>query len=153
MDDDNPPLRNPLDLVSLDLDVVGLPTPVWHCDGETFPYYPNAMRKVKDGYKPITVEGVPTGLVEVDAVGTGCCLIARRVLVELFTRCEGNPAEAPFMRRWNDRGLVEAGNDFAFCDRARAAGFRVWAHFGFECDHYKELPLREVAREIVKSRG
>jgi len=28
-DDDNPPTRNPLDLVELDLDIISLPTPMW----------------------------------------------------------------------------------------------------------------------------
>lgn len=159
VDDDNPPQRNPLDLVFLGLDVVGLPTPVWHCDPaypNDRPYYLNAMREVETsegkGWKPVdSLPGFePAGLQAVDAVGTGCVLIARRVLVELFKRCKGNPMEAPFMRRWTDSGDVVAGNDFAFCQRARAAGFRVWAHFDYMCDHHHELSLTEAVNALSK---
>lgn len=153
MDDDNPPLRNPIDLVELDCDVVGLPTPVWHSavKGDR-PFYLNALNEVRDvagkveGFKP--VDSIPgfdlNGLQEVDAVGTGCVLIARRVLIELMRRCVGNPMETPFMRRWNDRGEVEMGNDYAFCSRARDAGFKIRAHFDYTCQHFNELELQET---------
>ena len=34
VDADNPPMRNPLDLMELNLDVIGCPTPVWHFTGQ-----------------------------------------------------------------------------------------------------------------------
>lgn len=155
MDDDNPPKNNPMDLVELDLDVVGLPTPVWHCDTskpQDRPYYLNALRAAVDhetgekGFRPLdSYPGfTPSGLKACDAVGTGCVLIARRVLLTLMENCKGNPMEAPFMRRWNDRGEVVMGNDYAFCERARAAGFRIWAHFDYTCMHFNELELQEA---------
>jgi hypothetical protein len=151
VDDDNPPLKNPLDLVFLDLDIVGLPTPVWHSevDGDR-PFYFNAMDYVEegDGFKPVDRNGIPSGLVEVDASGTGCILIARRVIVELFKRCADNPMEAPFMRQWTDEGDVNRGNDYAFCMRAKAAGFRVWSHFDYQCDHMVTVPLQEVIQRF-----
>jgi len=147
VDDDNPPVldggKSPLDLVEWDLDVVGIPTPVWHSaiKGDR-PYYTNALR---DG-KPIDSlpSFEPGGLHKVDSVGGGCMLIARRVLIKLVNRCKGKPWDAPFMRLWNDKGLVEMGNDFAFCERARKAGFEIWAHYDYICDHWNELPLLEV---------
>ena len=153
MDDDNPPLHNPLDLVELDLDVVGLPTPIASMtnDGDR-PYYLNALKEVLDkdgslkGFVPLDAnpEFVPKGLHEADAVGTGCILIARRVLLELMKRARGKPWDTPFMRTWNDRGEVILGNDYAFCVRARSAGFRIFAHFDYCCQHFNELELREV---------
>lgn len=136
MDDDNPPQRNPLDLVELDCDVLGFPTPVWANmkEGDR-PYYLNAVDRVGEGYKP---HEPPTGLQEVDAVGSGCMLIARRVLVELSRK-------QPFARQWNpEDGTVELGGDFSFCQKAKVAGFRIWAHFDYLCDHFNELSLLEM---------
>jgi hypothetical protein len=45
------------------------------------------------------------------------------------------------MRRWNDEGIVELGCDYAFSLRVKQAGFKVWAHFGYGCEHFKELEL------------
>lgn len=135
-DDDNPPKTgNPLDLVDLDLDVVGCPTPVFHSlvPGDR-PYYFNALNKVPGGWRP--VENA-RGLVECDAIGTGCFLVARRVLLELQQK-------QPFMRRWNADGTVAAGCDYSFCDRVKSAGFRVWAHFDYLCEHLNEIPLLEA---------
>ncbi|MEX0701189.1 MAG: hypothetical protein WD069_03760 [Planctomycetales bacterium] len=138
LDDDNPPRRNPLDLALLDLDVVGCPTPVWAniCPGD-FPVYWNAMDEVRDergevGFRP---HQPCEGLQEVDAVGSGCLVIARRVM-------EAVPA--PFFREWDAEGLVRMGGDFAFCRRARAAGFHVFAHFDYPCHHFNEIEIGEV---------
>ena len=168
MDDDNPPKGNPLDLVELDLDIVGFPTPVWHCDKDAppgdRPYYFNALRQVEDehgepGWKPLdSEEGFrPVGIQRADAVGTGCVLIARRVLATLFDRArelgpELGPMETPFMRGWNVRGEVTQGNDYAFCRRARAAGFDVWAHWDYTCMHFNELELTEMVEAMMRFR-
>ena len=57
IDSDNPPNKNPLDLVELDKDIIGLPTPVYHNDVRTKPkgerpYYWNAYKfnPAKNGY-------------------------------------------------------------------------------------------------------
>ena len=152
VDDDNPPLENPLDLVDLDLDVVGLPTPIWHNDTPGGrPYLTNVWKQrpntvLEDGIHSLdSTQGFEgKGLYEVDVVGTGCILIARRVLLELMRRCEGDPMNTPFMRKWNDKGLVEMGNDFSFCLRAKEAGFRIWANYDYMCEHINEVGIGEV---------
>jgi hypothetical protein len=135
-DDDNPPLANPLDLVGQDKDIIGFPTPVWHSQvpGDR-PWYYNALMEVEDGFKPVTSLD---GWQEVDAVGTGCFLIARRVMLTMRY-------EQPFMREWGRDGRVTCGCDYAFCKRARAHGFKIWVHGDYTCDHFNELPLKEVA--------
>lgn len=137
MDDDNPPSTNPLGLVELDCDLIGCPTPVWcnMVEGDR-PWYFNAMDRKKDGYVP---HEPCDGLQEVDAIGSGCFLVARRVMWALRDH-------QPFMRQWDQRGLVQMGGDFSFCEKVRAAGFRVWAHYGYVADHMNELPLLEVIR-------
>jgi len=142
MDDDNPPTANPLDLIDLDLDVIGLPTPVWHSAklGDR-PFYFNALREVPGGFKPLEPSEWQ-GLQEVDAIGSGCFLVSRRVIESLRDH-------QPFARRWNVNGTVDVGCDFAFCQRARAAGWRIWAHFDYLCEHIQTLPLLEVIRSFA----
>lgn len=138
IDADNPPMQNPLDLVQLDRDIIGLPTPIWHCtnNGER-PVYWNGYDYVPESgmYK----EHEPKkGLQKVDAVGTGCLLISRRVFEKPEMR------KAPFMREWNEDGTVETGNDMMFCKRAKAQGFEVYCHYDYPCDHFNELSLSET---------
>lgn len=137
VDADNPPRNNPLDLVLLDRDVIGLPTPVWHNanpgKGE-YPIYWNAYDDVGEGFKAHTPG---TGLEQVDAIGSGCMVVARRVLAALEHK-------QPFMRTWDARGVVEIGTDLAFCRKVRAAGFKVWTHWDYLCDHFNENALLEV---------
>lgn len=144
IDSDNPPMRNPLDLVELDLDVIGLPTPVLHIiDGSgDRPVYENAYIYVPedDGY---TEWPDKDGLQRVDATGTGCVLYNRRVFENSEMR------KAPFQRMYNEDGTVERGNDIAFCERARAQGFLIWAHFHYRCMHFHNVELAEVTKAFI----
>lgn len=141
-DSDNPPLKNPLDLVELNKDIIGFPTPVWHFDepnkrkGER-PIYWNAYKALGDAYIEWPTK---VGLQQVDAIGTGCFLIARRV----FENTEMQ--KAPFQRTYLPDGRVEKGNDIAFCERARHQGFTAWAHFDYPCMHFNEIELNEVVK-------
>lgn len=138
IDADNPPMRNPLDLVALDKDILGLPTPVWHSEalGER-PLYYNGYDydEDKDAYREHQVR---EGLQSVDAVGTGCILVARRVFEDAEMR------KAPFQRQYYDDGRVHKGNDISFCERARDRGFSIWCHYDYPCRHFNELELNEV---------
>ena len=142
IDSDNPPTSNPLDLVAYDLDVVGLPTPVWHYTGKIKgerPFYENAYKYVpeKDAY---TEWPNKDKLQKVDAVGTGCILFARRVFENPEMR------KAPFQRTYYKDGTVEKGPDIAFCERAKAQRFSIFAHYDYRCQHFNELELHEVAK-------
>lgn len=144
IDSDNPPVHNPLDLVALDLDVVGLPTPIWyykdngHPKGER-PYYWNVYQYNAAGKNWKEWEEKGNGLREVDAVGSGCFLASRRVF-------EHPDMAAPFIRKTDDDGIVIRGTDLAFCRRATSAGFKIYAHFDYPCRHHKTLDLLEVVR-------
>lgn len=142
IDSDNPPENNPLDLITYDLDVVGLPTPVWHFTGKTKgerPVYENVYKYVPE--KGAYAEWPDKiGLQKVDAVGTGCVLYSRRVFENPEMR------KAPFQRKWNEDGTVERGNDIAFCERAIKQGFLIFAHYDYRCRHFNELELHEVAK-------
>lgn len=144
MDADNPPLENPLDLVALDKDIIGLPTPIWHYNGKPGerPIYWNVYKIHGDGSKGYNEWQPREGLQKVDAIGTGCFLIARRVFED------PNMQNGAFTRKLNPNGTVERGNDISFCERARECGFEVWAHFDYPCNHFSEIELNEVARAI-----
>ena len=143
IDADNPPLNNPLDLVQLDRDVVGLPTPVYHWTGQSGerPIYWNVYKKSlkDDGYHEHQDR---TGLQRVDAIGTGCFVIARRVFE--------HPAlqQGAFARKLNANGTVHKGNDISFCERATEAGFEIYAHFDYPCRHFCEIDLHDMALAI-----
>lgn len=135
MDTDNPPMNNPLDLVEYDCDLMGLPTPVWHnsVPGDR-PWYFNALDIKDNGYKP---HEPCKGLQEVDAIGSGCFLVAKRVLVALKD-------QQPFMRVWNPNGTVELSGDYSFCRKVKQAGFQIWTHYDYPCHHFNELDLIEM---------
>jgi GT2 family glycosyltransferase len=78
-------------------------------------------------------------LQRVDAVGTGCFLVSRRVFLDERMQ------KGAFQRTFNEDGTVDKGNDLAFCERARACGFEIWAHYGYPCMHFNSLELNEVA--------
>ncbi len=141
IDADNPPTNNPLELVELDKDIIGCPTPVWHYTGKEkeIPIYWNAYNysEKDDAYREHLTRN---GLQRVDAVGTGCVLISRRVFEAPEMR------KTPFTRKLHDDGTVHKGNDMSFCERARECGFEIYCHYGYVCDHYCEINLNDVAR-------
>jgi hypothetical protein len=143
IDEDNPPLANVMDLIFLDKDVIGCPTPVWKNENLKYgyPVMYNVYTKspevdAYDAVIPMPDErGMVCGLYEADVVGTGCVVIARHVLETI---------KAPFMREWNEDGTIAMGNDMAFCRRVKKHGFKVWAHFDYACSHYKTVNLYDA---------
>jgi len=144
IDADNPPTVNPLNLIELDKDIIGLPTPIWCYNekkakkGES-PIYWNAYKynEKEDAYNEYHPR---EGLQRVDAIGTGCFLIARRVFENKEMR------KAPFERKLNEDGTVERGNDISFCERATEQGFEIYCHFDYLCKHFCELELGEIIK-------
>jgi hypothetical protein len=143
IDSDNPPMNNPLDLVELDRDIIGLPTPVWHFTGKEKkgerPIYWNAYDYVnsEDAYKE---HNPKAGLQKVDAVGTGCLLISKRIFLNEKMR------KGAFTRQLNSDGTVNKGNDISFCELSRSLGFNIYCHYDYPCMHFNELELNEVVR-------
>lgn len=145
IDSDNPPFENPLNLVELHLDLVGLPTPVWHYLEKYAerPIYWNGYDYVSesDAYK----EHMPQkGLQRVDAIGTGCFLVSRRLMLAMD--------EAPFSRKLHKDGTVDKGNDLSFCERVRDKGFEIWAHYDYPCRHFHEIELTSIIGAIHDSK-
>ena len=148
IDADNPPTNNPLDLIELDKDIIGCPTPIWHFTGEKNkigerPYYFNTY-DYDSSVNAYREHQPQKGLQKVDAVGTGCILIARRVFENKFMQ------QGCFQRKWNKDGTMDKGNDISFCERARTQGFNIYAHYNYICDHFTELSLLEVIRAFYQ---
>lgn len=146
IDSDNPPMSNPLNLIELNKDIIGLPTPVWHFDGKIKgerPIYENVYKYIpeQDAYMEWPIK---EGLQKVDAVGTGCLLISRRVFENSVMRL------APFERKLNMDGTVERGNDISFCERSLKNKFKIYAHYGYRCQHFNNLELHEVAKAFYE---
>lgn len=136
VDADNPPIRNPLDLIELNKDILGLPTPQWSGDI----IYPVAMDKVwSNQFKSLPPER-HFGLQEIDATGSGCVLIARRVIEAVDEDDEG----PVWNDIWDDTGTTRVTADYNFCDRAKKLGYKVWTHFDYPCDHIKEISLDDM---------
>lgn len=133
IDHDNVPLKNPIDLILLGKDVIGMPYPAWNMSDPNFPIYLVAMDRVEGGYKEHKDKN---GLQEVDAVGSGCMIISRKVLEKV---------KEPFLRKWKD-GFAVTGLDFYFCEKAKEKGFKIYCHYDYLVDHFKEISLIDVLK-------
>ncbi len=144
LDSDNAPTRNPFDLIFLDLDVVGCPYPSFKMDKwpAENPFFFSAYEWVPSerAFRPHLNK---SGLQEVDAVSSGCMLVARRVLLAVTQ---------PLLRRYDSDGIVTMGCDLSFCTKAKEAGFRVWSHFDYPCRHYKEVDLLQILQIMAEER-
>jgi len=140
IDADNPPMRNPLELCVFDYDIVTCPTPIHKWKKENVgacPFVLNGFTSApeKDAY----VEAHPRQAIqEVDAIGGGCMMIARRVFEHPDLQYQ------PFARKADPDGIYNRGNDLSFCERAKEAGFKVWAHYGYQCDHFRPVSMHSV---------
>lgn len=77
-----------------------------------------------------------SGLMEVDAVGTGAIFISREVLEKV---------PYPFRNEYNKKtGEKELGLDLNFCLRAKKLGFKVFCHTDYQCGHYTRMDLKRL---------
>jgi GT2 family glycosyltransferase len=77
-------------------------------------------------YNPIVGYNEGT-IIDVDAIGMGCCLIHRRVFDKL---------EEPYFK-WTMDARQENGvsEDFYFCEQARKTGFHIYVDTSIQCTH------------------
>lgn len=137
IDNDVVPLTNPAELVFADKDVVGMPAKVRQRVRSI-----NWVAYVKNpdldgGYAPVDFFRVDTDidLLKVDAIGTGCILVKRKVLEAI---------KAPFHCLYDDDGICKMGTDFAFSQRADDAGFEIYTTPQRTCEHFKEVGLADI---------
>ena len=98
------------------------------------PICPVAMTIGKDGQTTwVRAWSPPDSTIEVDLVGAGCLLIHRRVLEALgapwFEWQIGKPRDAAQPK------VGAMSEDFAFCMRAKSAGFKIYLDTSIRCEH------------------
>ena len=139
IDDDTVPTANVLDLVEYDLDITVFPTPMFRPREGDYPIFFNVELLGVGGEDEQFVLRDPKPLMEVVGGGSGCILIARRVL-------EHPAMRAPFLDDLDPDGVQVASHDVEFIRRARMIGFRAWAAMEYPCSHIKSLDLLLVSR-------
>jgi GT2 family glycosyltransferase len=94
--------------------------------------FPVAVRKDKEGlYKHYIGEGLDW----VDATGSSCILIKRKVMEAI---------EHPYYFSYHKNGITSAGEDFNFCEQAKQKGFEVWVNFNLVCGHFKNMDIKNI---------
>lgn len=134
VDSDTIPLKNPLDLIQPDIDIIGMPTPI--CDGKHTVW--NMFMDCEDGlFKAIILEKDKKypDAVECHALGGGCMIIKRKVL---------ETVKPPFMDITDEWGMRHREHDLIFCRRAREAGFHVFFAPEYRCEHIKYVALNQM---------
>ena len=82
-------------------------------------------------------------IIEVDAVGTGCLLVHRSVLVAMQSQSTSNQGKN---WAWFVEGAIEGtyfGEDLLFSKRLKSMGYKIHAHTGAILPHHKQFWLDE----------
>ena len=90
---------------------------------EIFRFLAPYKEKLKESPPAVVLPAKREDLIECDGAGAGCLLVHRRVFEAIeppWFRCEGNTA---------------VGEDFDFCRKAQAAGFKIYCDPGVLCGH------------------
>ena len=114
-------------------------------------------------YSPLIPAPGSSAVQDVDVVGTGCTLVARRVLEDRRMWLdgaylnvdgtaadanvdEGGPEFAPAVFQWRraPNGASIMGEDFDFCERAKALGYSIQVDLNARCGHYKSINIDEA---------
>lgn len=127
-------------LLEAKYDVVGAPVAI-----AKLPQHPLFLNvfDVEDNGAIVNVPPQTTGHQRVDAVGSGCILIHRRVL-------EDHRMKRPFDQQLNENGEILVGQDLEFCRRVRAFGYTIGVNWEVVCDHYVSLHLNAAQQMIAE---
>lgn len=104
--------------------------------------FPVMLRKLEPGQpgwgiKPGRIRA--EGIREVDVTGASYLLIHREVLERI--------GKDHFRFGYDDWGMVTVvGEDFDFCQKARAAGYKTYVDLEVQCEHYKTIGLLALNR-------
>jgi len=139
LDGDIVPPLNVLDLADHDKDII---SPVLYAFRQKA-IIPLVLAKEKGNPNKYHMIETKKGddIIEVDATGTGCICIARRVL-------EHPQMKHPFKNYYDKNGIRNFGLDLSFCKRAKKLGFKVWVDTNMECSHWTYFDLKMVYRSL-----
>ena len=131
IDSDIIPPPNILNLADFDKDII---TPLMFVQqkGTLIPLF---LKRNKDGMYDAADYLAKTGLQEVDATGTGCIIIKRKVLEQI---------KHPFENIYDEDGIKTLGQDFAFCQKTKKLGFKAWVHLDYVASHHSTQDLKDT---------
>lgn len=124
MDHDNPCIKNPLDLIDYRKDIIFCPTPTL------------VDKKLRVNTAPLQK---PVGLYKVQKAGTGCVLISRKALETI--------PKPLFKFKLDKEGMLKIGEDIDFCNKAKKAGFELYAHADYQCRHFYEVDMWDIIND------
>jgi len=150
IDGDNIPPSNILALADFEKDIIGGLCFAQRYDNKRPVYIPLILNRTKDEktlekysesqrkyrYTPVELNGTE-GLMEVDAIGTGCIIMSRKVLEE-------PTMEYPFKNLYDENGEKLIGLDLYFCRRAKELGYKVYCHTDYPIGHWSDQNLKMV---------
>jgi len=144
IDSDNVPPFEVLDLADYEKDIVGVV-----CFGYLKKMViPFCLKKNTRGAYDVADFDEGDGLKEVDAVGTGCIMISRKVLQDVGY---------PFRNEYKPDGTKKMGLDINFCRRAQEKGYKIYCQTDYLCSHWTTMDLKkswqtyqELKREILR---
>ncbi len=136
IDDDIIPPKNILNLADFQKDVIS---------AMTFMYQQNMVAPLilkRDNQGTYTVAAFKgyEGLMEVDSVGSGCVMISRKCLEAI---------KAPFNDIFDEDGVRKFGLDIAFGQRAKKAGFTLYAHLDYPCGHRVTMDIKDIYSSLM----
>lgn len=102
------------------------------------PYNPLLYKKTLDKEEVYfnSITEIQQELFEVDGVGAGCLLIK----TEIFSKME-----SPYFHPWiSSTRLSSLSEDFAFCHRAKEAGYKIYVDANVECGHITQQVVRKT---------
>jgi hypothetical protein len=97
-------------------------------------YFPIPTSFLYDEFNELNVH-YGSGLAKVDATGSGCIMVKRKVY-ETMTR--------PYEYTYRPNGEGYMGEDFNFCLKAADNGFDTWFDWGCVCDHIRPCSIKGV---------
>jgi hypothetical protein len=127
-------------MVFYDRDIVG--SPARRRKEERLEWVAYCQTADKKGYYSVDLDSIDPNidLLRVDAVGTGCIMIKRKVL---------ETVKVPFEDLFDEYGIRSRGMDLHFCDKAREAGFEVWVAPHRVSEHFREMGLVTMDSQYV----
>lgn len=123
-----------------DKDIIIFPTPIWRANEPNLCPVGINMN-ADDSHKAITLGA--DNYDEILQGGTGAIYISHRVL-------DHPQMQAPFLFLFDEDGVTVRGEDYHFCDRATALGFKVWCASGYLFGHVHPIDLLAVMRRFYE---
>ncbi|MHA1854063.1 MAG: hypothetical protein ACTSUF_11245 [Candidatus Heimdallarchaeaceae archaeon] len=102
---------------------------------------PLTLKQSKEGDYNVDMFKGYEGLVETDAVGTGCLMLSRKVLEDI---------QAPFNDIIDEDGIRKFGHDVAFCKKAKEKGYKVYCNLNYSCQHKVTFDLKKLYSTLMQ---